>query len=144
SLMVVWGGDGPSVVSDTGGRYDPATDTWTPTSTPNPPSPRFLHTAVWTGSLMIVWGGSDLFFPRPHNTGSRYDPATDSMSSTSLTNAPTDRAGHTAIWTGGLMVGWGGGDTVAVGTTPAPDARTPGARTHPPTATDPPAATAHD
>jgi hypothetical protein len=32
-------------------------DTWAATSTTNAPSPRFLHTGVWTGSEMIVWGG---------------------------------------------------------------------------------------
>jgi hypothetical protein len=32
-------------------------DTWTATT--NAPSGRFLHTAVWTGSEMIVWGGHD-------------------------------------------------------------------------------------
>ena len=32
-------------------------DTWTATSTTNAPSPREEHTAVWTGTEMIVWGG---------------------------------------------------------------------------------------
>jgi hypothetical protein len=32
-------------------------DTWTATSTTNAPSARWDHTAVWTGSEMIVWGG---------------------------------------------------------------------------------------
>jgi hypothetical protein len=32
-------------------------DTWTATSTTNAPSARADHTAVWTGSEMIVWGG---------------------------------------------------------------------------------------
>jgi len=34
-----------------------ADDTWTATSTTNAPSARDSHTAVWTGSEMIVWGG---------------------------------------------------------------------------------------
>ena len=33
-------------------------DTWTATSATNAPSARWAHTAVWTGSEMIVWGGS--------------------------------------------------------------------------------------
>ena len=41
-------------ISDEGGCTD---DTWTATSTVNAPSPRFDHTAVWTGSEMIIWGG---------------------------------------------------------------------------------------
>jgi hypothetical protein len=34
----------------------PCTDQWGATSTANAPSGRSLHTAVWTGSEMIVWG----------------------------------------------------------------------------------------
>src|SRR5206468_13109812 len=34
-------------------------DTWTATSTTNAPAARFGHTAVWTGSEMIIWGGQD-------------------------------------------------------------------------------------
>src|SRR5215211_1058124 len=32
-------------------------DTWTPTA--GAPSARIIHTAVWTGSEMIIWGGYD-------------------------------------------------------------------------------------
>src|SRR6476659_3550018 len=32
-------------------------NTWTPTSTTNAPEARTEHTAVWTGSEIIVWGG---------------------------------------------------------------------------------------
>ena len=38
-------------------RASACTDTWTPTSTTNAPGARSNHTAVWTGSEMIVWGG---------------------------------------------------------------------------------------
>ena len=67
--MIVWGGVHRG--GNTGGRYDPGTDNWTATSTYNAPTRRTLHTAVWTGSEMIVWGGhatdgGDL------NTGGRY------------------------------------------------------------------------
>src|SRR3954467_13738525 len=34
-------------------------DTWTATSTINAPSARAFHTAVWTGSELIIWGGQD-------------------------------------------------------------------------------------
>src|SRR5262249_36622940 len=66
-------------------------DTWTATA--GPPDRRDSHTAVWTGSEMIVWGGfgdtSTL------NTGGRYNPSTDSWTATSIINAPTARARHT-------------------------------------------------
>jgi len=56
--MIVWGGLGIGYLN-TGGRYNPGTDSWTATSTTNAPSGRAFHTAVWTGSEMIVWGGAD-------------------------------------------------------------------------------------
>jgi hypothetical protein len=73
-------------------------DTWTATSTINAPSARGGHTAVWTGSEMIVWGGNLT------NTGGRYNPSTDSWTATSTTNAPTARSEHTAVWTGSEMI----------------------------------------
>jgi N-acetylneuraminic acid mutarotase len=108
SLMVVWGGSGAGVLNS-GGRYDPSTDSWTPTSTAGAPFQRSDHTAVWTGSLMLVWGG--LFSgggPAYFNTGGRYDPVSDSWTSTSTSNAPSARGRHTAVWTGSQMVVWGG------------------------------------
>ncbi len=54
--MVVWGGV-DTQWENTGGLYDPATDTWAATSTTSAPTPRTTHTAVWTGSKMVVWGG---------------------------------------------------------------------------------------
>lgn len=54
--MVVWGGRAGGQL-DTGGMYEPATDTWIATSLVNAPAPRSSHTAVWTGDLMLVWGG---------------------------------------------------------------------------------------
>ena len=76
-----------------------------PTSTVNAPSARPLHTAVWTGSEMIVWGGLDGSYL---NTGGRYNPATDNWTATSTTDAPAARDRHTAVWTGSEMIVWGG------------------------------------
>jgi hypothetical protein len=83
------------------------TDAWTATSTTGLPDARLLHTAVWTGSEMIVWGGADDFL-QPFNTGGRYDPGTDSWTATSTTGAPDARLLHTAVWTGSEMIVWGG------------------------------------
>ena len=55
--MIVWGGYALIYFVDTGGRYNPGRDSWTATSTTNAPVARFTHTAVWTGTEMIVWGG---------------------------------------------------------------------------------------
>jgi len=88
-----------------GGATGCTPDTWTSTSITNAPSGRYGHTAVWTGSEMIVWGGVD---PGYSNTGGRYNPATDSWTATSTTNVPTARWLHTAVWTGSEMIVWGG------------------------------------
>src|SRR6266487_1485702 len=44
-------------ISDTATGCTP--DTWTATSTTDAPAARFFHTAFWTGSEMIIWGGQD-------------------------------------------------------------------------------------
>jgi len=112
SAMVVWGGykSGTSVVfPGAGGRYNPTTDSWSPTSTVAAPTPRYSHTAVWTGSQMVVWGG-DFYDGVDHfqNTGGRYNPVTDVWTPTSTTASPSARGAHTAVWTGTRMVIWGG------------------------------------
>jgi N-acetylneuraminic acid mutarotase len=103
SEMIVWGGAGGG---DTGGRYNPSTDSWTATSITNAPSARYSHTSVWSGSEMIVWGGND--GNDDVNSGGRYNPSTNTWTATSTINAPTARGGHTAIWTGSEMIVWGG------------------------------------
>ena len=111
--MIVWGGYGCSgnCNFNSGGRYNPGTDNWTPTSTVNVPSARFGHTAVWTGSDMTVWGGTDAIVNHTYlHTGGRYSPANDSWTPTSLMNVPLGRIAHTAVWTGSEMIVWGGVD----------------------------------
>src|SRR6266498_2099059 len=116
SEMIVWGGysyDGDDHYWNTGGRYNPGTNSWVATSITNAPVGRDSQTAVWTGNTMIVWGGY-FFDGNDHylNTGGRYNPVTDSWTATSMNNAPSARAVHTAVWTGSEMVLWGGADSV--------------------------------
>jgi N-acetylneuraminic acid mutarotase len=112
SEMLVWGGTGTLVASpplNTGARFSLATNSWAPISTGAfVPTARAEHTAVWTGSEMIVWGGDGTSY---YNTGGRYDMTTNVWTPTSTgTNVPTLRARHTAVWTGTKMVIWGGYD----------------------------------
>gem|GEM_PF-4852694 len=111
--MIVWGGrigDGSSTITFAdGGRYDPATDTWS--ALPAAPiESRYLHTAVWTGTKMIVWGGSPDAV-RAIGSGAEYTPG---GSWTLLPAARVGsvelagRGGHVAIWTGTEMIVWGG------------------------------------
>src|SRR4030095_1269340 len=93
----------------------PSTDTWI--ALPFGPSKRAGQSAVWTGSEMIIWGGSFTVFDTIHvrtstvvlNTCSRYEPARNTWTPT-LTDAtsPSARTGHVGLWTGGEMIIWGG------------------------------------
>ena len=80
----------PVISSPSGGCAD---DTWTATDLTSAPSGRENHTAVWTGTEMIVWGGRDAF-NNYFNTGGRYNPSTDSWTATSTTNALCPRLSH--------------------------------------------------
>jgi hypothetical protein len=109
--MIVWGGVSalatPGSELGTGARYNPSTDTWTPMSMINAPEARGNHTAVWTGTSMIVWGGvTDSGSITLHNSGGAYDPVTDTWTSLSL--APVPKRCHSAVWTGTEMIIFGG------------------------------------
>lgn len=113
SKVIVWGGQEGVTFFNTGGIYDPVSNTWAAsgTSTINAPSARVSNgvwsPAVWSGSRMIVWGGSDASHVDV-NTGGYYDPVADSWTSTSTTNAPSPRDLHAIVWAGSKMIVWGG------------------------------------
>ena len=118
SEMIVWGGDTDLGLSNTGAAYNPITDTWRLIASPPVTlSGRSNHTAVWTGPTgiaMVAWGGQD-GVSNLLSDGGRYDPATDSWKATDLTNnLPTGRFDHTAVWTGSVMIVWGGQDSGGV------------------------------
>jgi hypothetical protein len=54
--MLIWGG----LPEATGGRYDPANDSWDLLEAGGEPAWRYGPNGVWTGSEMIVWGGEAL------------------------------------------------------------------------------------
>lgn len=105
--MFVWGGQGvPGYVSmNTGGRYDPTTDGWTPIDASGAPDPRAYHASVWTGSSMLVWGGVDT---AELGDGGRYDVVADAWSPISGAGAPSARSLQVSVWTGSEMPVWGG------------------------------------
>ena len=77
----------------------------------NAPSSRGDSASVWTGSLMVIWGGSSASGELAN--GSRYDPVADLWTpmdafSPPPAGAPERREGHTAVWTGNVVVVWGG------------------------------------
>jgi N-acetylneuraminic acid mutarotase len=118
--MLVWGGyfesgsNKPPVINylRSGASYRPDLDfgplsqPWLPLPTKGAPlSARCAHTALWTGTEMIVWGGSDR---APLNTGARYLPSSGTWTALTTTDAPAARYDHTAVWTGIHMLIWGG------------------------------------
>ena len=76
----------------------------------NAPSARGGHTAIWTGTEMIVWGGYDNTYNTDLEIGAKYNPATNNWTVTTTINAPPPRAYQTAVWTGDEMIIWGGLD----------------------------------
>ncbi|MBZ5571233.1 MAG: hypothetical protein LAO09_05060, partial [Acidobacteriia bacterium] len=83
----------------------PAAESWSPTQML--PEGTLSMSAVWTGSEMIVWGGFNSIGGK-FNTGSRYNPATDTWQATNNSSAPNGKMQHTAVWTGTEMIIWGG------------------------------------
>ncbi|MSP26719.1 MAG: hypothetical protein EXR75_16575 [Myxococcales bacterium] len=79
---------------------------WEPLATALAPSPRTLHTAVWTGTRMLIWGGSTA--AGATDSGASYDPVTDAWKAISTFGAPSPRHSHIAVWTGVEMIVWGG------------------------------------
>ena len=57
------------------------------------------HTAVWTGTEMIVWGGT-----RPHsvfnNGGALQSGRANTWTATTTATPAAARSDHTAVWTG--------------------------------------------
>jgi N-acetylneuraminic acid mutarotase len=110
SQMIIWGGYNPynpSVSLNDGSLYNPTYDIWTPVTTTGAPAARYEHTAVWTGTRMIIWGGIN-FNTGLLNSGGGYDPAAGRWTATTVLGAPVPRSSHTAVWTGSAMVVWGG------------------------------------
>jgi hypothetical protein len=108
---VTWGGqDGANAgpYHGTGFAITPGAATCTSTAIPastGSPSARSGHTAVWTGSRMIVFGGRN--GSQTFSDGASYDPQLGQWSPLEA-GTPGTRSGHQAFWTGTEMIIWGG------------------------------------
>ncbi len=114
--MIIWGGhfgiDNAGTILGDGKIYNPTSNTWTSMSSTNAPAARKRHSAVWTGSKMIVWGGLTTTSTLT-NTGSIYDPSNDSWTMMSTDGSPPSGLfWNTAIWSGTKMIVFGGQNSV--------------------------------
>lgn len=116
--MIVWGGLydwGAYCVSADGAIYNPATDTWRPMTGTGAPHPRSNHSAVWTGTAMIVWGGNVGGGSSGTTTAGSYDPVADAWYAVSEVDAPAPRQTPALFFVpdpsplgAGRMLLWGG------------------------------------
>lgn len=124
SQLFIWGGYqigadvGIHFLND-GAMYNPSTDSWTPLPALNAPTKRVYASSVWTGTEIIVWGGLDSInlangFAVFNNNGRKYNPATNTWTTTSLALAPAARMNAASAWTGANMVIWGGSNGSAL------------------------------
>jgi hypothetical protein len=105
--VVIFGGTHKGQPLGDGAIFNPATNQWEPTLLFT--SPRFGHTAVWSGSEMVVFGGRDN--SGILGTGFAFNPV--SMTVFPLQPLPValeSRERHAAVWdtVAGLMLVYGG------------------------------------
>lgn len=115
AATAVWTGDRAIVccASDADvalGLYDPATDEWSRRAAPGTVADRMLHTAVWTGETMLVWGGRQDAAVWLRGNGAEYEPTRRAWSPVPEADPRMPRMGHVAAWTGEELLIWGGFD----------------------------------
>jgi hypothetical protein len=110
--MLVWGGEaggGQYPLAD-GAAYDPERNVWRTLPASPLEAGRFGHSAVWTGTEMIIFGGYTTVsvegsIGSESGETAAYDPVTNSWRSL---ESGTPVWNHAAVWTGKEMFVWGG------------------------------------
>lgn len=97
--------------NSSGALYNPTLDTWRPiTTTGAPPSNLVGYSSVWTGKYVLIFGGTD-YSSNYYNNLYYYNPIANSwgsVSGSSMSNVPSPRGYHSAVWADGEMIVWGG------------------------------------
>ena len=116
--MFVWGGANAAGESlDTGGAYDPMTDTWREVTMDAPPTAREQAVCLAFEERVFVWGGvstttpGSVVAPRHLLDGAIWMPQTNgwrAIAAPPVTLLPRIRT--TAVWTGEKILIWGGED----------------------------------
>jgi hypothetical protein len=93
--------------------YNYSANTWDSINTAQSPSVRYNHKAVWTGSEVVIFGGSSVESPVSGtdylNTGARYSPTVNQWASLPaiLTSFPGRKKFAMVATTNGVLI-WGG------------------------------------
>ncbi|HTH49708.1 MAG TPA: kelch repeat-containing protein [Candidatus Limnocylindria bacterium] len=108
--VIIFGGEGEggmlgsgAMLTFTGGA---TAGSWQALASLNAPTPRSGHSAVWTGTKLIVWGGTG--GGAPLGDGAEFDPILNQWTALPSDGAPAGRTGHLAVWTGSEMLVFGG------------------------------------
>ncbi|MBI2395463.1 MAG: hypothetical protein HYV09_38195 [Deltaproteobacteria bacterium] len=117
--MIVWGGwDGTNAFAN-GARFAPSATggTWRSMANPSSFAVRYGHTAVWTGTRMIVFGGRSSYCSGGYcGTAAAYDPVTDTWATLTVPTSLDGRYDHGAALMGTRAVFWGGRGSLVGGT----------------------------
>lgn len=101
-------GGKPAALARQGFAYNPKRNRWRRLAPM--PSGRAGFTAQWTGTRLLIWGGTTNATGRPQSParGLAYDPSTNRWSA--LPQAPLrGRLDPTSVWTGHALIVWSGG-----------------------------------
>jgi hypothetical protein len=104
-----WGGqDANGNALDTGAIYAPNKNQWTfVPKDPGAPSARMMASAVWTGNVVIVFGGTDAN-GNPFRDGAIYDPSSAMWTPLPANPMVGRRSAPSAFWDGTRAFFWGG------------------------------------
>lgn len=108
--MLVWGGTNDGSLGENssdmlgdGFAYNPETDSWRTISTKAGPERNIAYVTAWTGTEMLLWGGSS------YETMSAYNPSTDSWRDIDP-SGPHLEYGSCSAWTGKYLIKCGAED----------------------------------
>ncbi|MFA4986023.1 MAG: hypothetical protein WC712_05520 [Candidatus Brocadiia bacterium] len=104
--FIVWGGKSADLPASDGGIYDPGTDTWSAIPAGiDAPGPYNDRSVAYTGKYLFAWGGDYLGY---NGAGSEYNFDTGVWSAVTETDAPDARSYCPAVFTGSVIILWGG------------------------------------
>lgn len=107
SRFLLWGGVATTGLAVDGALYDPVEDSWVSVP-PAPVAGRLYMASAWSGTELIIWGGSALTEGGEQlSDGARFDPIAGTWRSV----APSPlrpRQGPASIWMNDSMLVWGG------------------------------------